>query len=319
MATLIVEELNRIGHVVNRHKVQQLPATIGRGFDNDVILDDQYISPLHSTVTCCDENTITIEDNSLNGIEYDGQISTGTRIDVESGHECILGHTRLRLYSSNHKVPEARPIKHSIGFASKITKPLMLSILLILYISMLVSEIILTASQELTLAKGLTEFFLPVTTIILWAAAWTFVGRLIKHQTLFLLHIGIVLLFLITSNLMDWLAEIVEFNLIPFSVTLVFEMTAVGALLMWLISNHLRFSTSLKNPIRLSAGFLFSAGILGVYYLEVLSKQSNDYFEPPYSTVTKAPYAHIRGNESADNYLKEINAIFDIEIENKNK
>jgi hypothetical protein len=39
-----VEILDKRGHVMQRLRVERLPATIGRAYTNDVILDDPFVS-----------------------------------------------------------------------------------------------------------------------------------------------------------------------------------------------------------------------------------------------------------------------------------
>jgi hypothetical protein len=46
-APLVIEVLARDGEVLTRHRIERLPATIGRALDNDVIVDDPFVAPLH--------------------------------------------------------------------------------------------------------------------------------------------------------------------------------------------------------------------------------------------------------------------------------
>ena len=56
METLaVVEVLGRRGEVVAREKIRSLPASIGRGFDNDVILDDEFVAPRHLQLDAADD------------------------------------------------------------------------------------------------------------------------------------------------------------------------------------------------------------------------------------------------------------------------
>ena len=45
-----LEVLDRAGHVVQRIPVENQPVLIGRAYENDVILDDPYLSPVHLRV-----------------------------------------------------------------------------------------------------------------------------------------------------------------------------------------------------------------------------------------------------------------------------
>ncbi|MDH3326933.1 MAG: FHA domain-containing protein [Gammaproteobacteria bacterium] len=315
MAALIVEELNRIGHVVNRYKVDHFPASIGRGYGNDIILDDQYISPVHVTITQSEDDVIVLNDSSLNGIECEGNTTVGSGVELISGQEFVLGHTRLRFYSPDHKIPETRSTKHSEGLAKKFVQPGMLTLILLIFFVMLFSNVMLSATQELTFKKGLTEFLSPVMFVVVWAAVWAFAGRLIRHQPQFLTHIVVITLFLILSNISDWLAGVSDFNLIPKVAIDIFEMGIVGLMFVWLINNHLRYSTSLLKFTRMLGASAFAVCIVGLYYLNILAVNDRNLFEPLYSTTIRAPYAKIRDDSSIEKYLEDTKVIFDISLD----
>lgn len=63
METLaVVEVLGRRGEVVAREKIHSLPATIGRGFDSDVILDDEFVAPHHLQLEAADDGGFRVSD-----------------------------------------------------------------------------------------------------------------------------------------------------------------------------------------------------------------------------------------------------------------
>ena len=46
-AAVIIEVLDRAGAVSARHRCNELPVSLGRAYDNDVIVDDPFVAPLH--------------------------------------------------------------------------------------------------------------------------------------------------------------------------------------------------------------------------------------------------------------------------------
>lgn len=50
MAELIIQELTPRNRVVRTYTFDAFPVTIGRGFDNDLILTDAYVCPGHATI-----------------------------------------------------------------------------------------------------------------------------------------------------------------------------------------------------------------------------------------------------------------------------
>jgi hypothetical protein len=94
-APYFVEILARNGDVLHRHRLQQLPIRIGRGYDNDVILDDAHSAASHASRNGRAHQMLLRDLGSKNGSYYGGKRcealrSTATRV-------VRLGHTRLRV------------------------------------------------------------------------------------------------------------------------------------------------------------------------------------------------------------------------------
>ena len=84
MAELIVEELNRLGHIVNRYKIEEFPASLGRGFDNDIILDDPYVSPHHVSILPDENGWQIIDEDSLNGIVHFQTLDENQKLTIDT-------------------------------------------------------------------------------------------------------------------------------------------------------------------------------------------------------------------------------------------
>ena len=44
---IFLEVLDRRGRLLDRHRIDRCPITIGRAYANDVIVDDPYVCPTH--------------------------------------------------------------------------------------------------------------------------------------------------------------------------------------------------------------------------------------------------------------------------------
>jgi pSer/pThr/pTyr-binding forkhead associated (FHA) protein len=72
--------------------------TIGRGYDNNIVLSDQYVSACHATITVLD-NGYTLEDNSKNGTLVNGQKIQKQRL--RHGDVIEVGDHRLQFIVSS--------------------------------------------------------------------------------------------------------------------------------------------------------------------------------------------------------------------------
>jgi hypothetical protein len=91
-----IETLARNGDVLHRHRVDRLPITIGRGYNNDFILDDAHTAASHAVVELAEDGALQMRDlGSQNGIVAHGKRQPS--VPINGTTVVRLGHTRLRV------------------------------------------------------------------------------------------------------------------------------------------------------------------------------------------------------------------------------
>jgi len=91
-----IETLARNGDVLHRHRVDKLPITIGRGYNNDFILDDAHTAATHAVVELAEDGALVMRDlGSQNGIVAHGKRQS--HVPIGGTTVVRLGHTRLRV------------------------------------------------------------------------------------------------------------------------------------------------------------------------------------------------------------------------------
>lgn len=103
-APYFLEILAENGEVQQRQRIDTLPIRIGRGYDNDFILDDAHTAPAHAVVEDDGAGGLLLRDlGSHNGVIHRGQRQVQVAL---TGNSIVrLGHTRLRVRPSDHPVP----------------------------------------------------------------------------------------------------------------------------------------------------------------------------------------------------------------------
>lgn len=98
-----IEILAENGEVQQRQRIAALPIRIGRGYDNDFILDDAHTAAQHAIVEDDGAGGLLLRDlGSQNGVIHRGQRQLQV---VLNGNSIVrLGHTRLRVRASDHPV-----------------------------------------------------------------------------------------------------------------------------------------------------------------------------------------------------------------------
>lgn len=108
---LWVEILSRSDEVVARHRVNGATeeVRIGRGYDNDIIVDDPYVSPRHLRIVREPDGTLVAEDlGSANGLLAGADRRRVARAVLDGERSITIGHTRLRVRTADHAVAPER-------------------------------------------------------------------------------------------------------------------------------------------------------------------------------------------------------------------
>jgi hypothetical protein len=104
-----VEILSRHRDVTSRVQIAGRSATVGRGYDNDVIVDDPYVAPHHLRVSRGEAGELVAEDlGSANGTYLDGGKARITRAVIDGAKPLRIGQTLLRVRSSAYAVEPER-------------------------------------------------------------------------------------------------------------------------------------------------------------------------------------------------------------------
>lgn len=105
---IFVEILSRRGHVRERFKLSSFPATAGRAYTNDIILDDPFVSPVHFQIDLSPEGEFLVRDlGTPNGIYPLKSRKRTHEVKIGSGVSFRVGQTLLRLRTPDFAVPPA--------------------------------------------------------------------------------------------------------------------------------------------------------------------------------------------------------------------
>jgi hypothetical protein len=98
-----IETLARNGEVLQRRCIDILPIRLGRGYDNDFILDDDYVAASHARIELDAAGRLVLRDlGSRNGLNHRGKRLQEV---VLSGDTVVrIGHTSLRVRAASFPV-----------------------------------------------------------------------------------------------------------------------------------------------------------------------------------------------------------------------
>ena len=208
---IFVEVLDRSGRLKERIRLERLPATIGRSYQNDVILDDRFVSPEHARLVRDESGEIVVEDlGSTNGV-YTAQPPEKVGRAV-CGPQTLLriGHSLLRIRRPEDAVEPA-----AVEGARVLRLESRWSSLAIFAIGAILAALFeMAETYERIEAKnvvlGLSVIFLL---ILAWAAGWALASRVIVHQARLREHATVATLAMIASSITSTLVDLVTFSL----------------------------------------------------------------------------------------------------------
>ena len=137
MEKVIFETIQRGVH--HYHKIESFPVTVGRAFDNDVILQDVTISPHHLVIEKEDGKLYLRNLSTENGTKIGRKKLTDERVEVETPTSFQLSNIKARLLATDMEV-EKTHVKDCSGFFCVFSNPLWAIALLVITIGLFFFE-----------------------------------------------------------------------------------------------------------------------------------------------------------------------------------
>lgn len=183
-----VEVLSRSGEVTARHRCIGAEIRIGRGYGNDVILDDPYVASEHLLIHRDDAGALVAENvGGAQGLFLGKSRQAIERIALDGDRSIRIGHTDLRVREASHAVPRARAY-----VPPRRRWPLLVT----LAAAILAVELASLWLGETTEPK-LSRYLMPPLGLTLfalgWAAVWSVFGRIFSGQARYERHLLITL------------------------------------------------------------------------------------------------------------------------------
>lgn len=243
---LFVEIMGASGQVNERVKITQLPATIGRAYDNDIIVDDPFMNAHHAQIERNQLDEIILSDlDSANGIYVkDRRVDVG----IITGNETFsLGRTQVRLRPINFTVA---PEKINAASYRYRLWPLAILFLILIAAKDLFTQWLYT-SEPGDLTTYISASISTPAAVLVIAGLMAIIGKLFYGQARFILQLTIAGGFTLLSELLALFGHLVSFSLNLPNFILVtnglaaavsalafyFHLRAMGATRKWLIGS----------------------------------------------------------------------------------
>jgi pSer/pThr/pTyr-binding forkhead associated (FHA) protein len=204
-----VEVLSRHRDIAARFRIDTAEARIGRGYDNDVIIDDPYVAARHLRVFRDEAGQLVAEDlGSTNGTFLDGDRTRLARIVVDGELPIRIGKTHLRIRESHHEVERERmaaPERPTLPVAAVAALGASL-----LGVSAL--QIWLAQTGEQRASSYLAPLLGVVAMVLVWAGIWALMSRIFSGSSHLLRNLLITLAGGLAFSVYHELARLLAFS-----------------------------------------------------------------------------------------------------------
>lgn len=238
---IYVEVLGRTGEIAHRIALARLPATVGRAYDNDVIVDDPLVAPHHLRIERLDDGQLHVTDQgSRNGLHLVPSKRPVPEIAVTGDTRFRIGHTVLRVRSKDWPVPpeEADPVE------SRWRSPAVTALALVAYLALLGLHTYSATIEDFQPARLLAGLPFALLIPAVWAGGWAAIGRLVSGRAHFFAHCTVAMAAATAAFVIEPLLKLAAFALsLPVleAESILAIAVVIGVALFW----HLRLITRL--------------------------------------------------------------------------
>lgn len=307
METLIVQTGVRHGRVAELTRSNDGSLSVGRSFDNDLVLTDIHVAPQQLLFARSGDVWQMQVLDSTNPVFLNDRKVNSESPPVRPGDTVTIGRTRLTLQSADRPVEPTRKLRLANWLSrdggNAFTPVLVLLALALLDLGLTFTE----SSTTLKWAEPAYGQLVAVVIVVLWAGIWALVGRVIRHQPHFGLQLMAGACIMLLTSVLVLGAEYLAYPFHSAGVSELFGWIAAFVLLALLFQINLLIATHLLNAR--AVAIAMSAVIVTVLYGFTAFSQSEDeqvQFTPEYSAKLLPPVLHVSRGDSADTYFAEL-------------
>lgn len=298
-----IEQLNHLHRVTQRTRLEGDTLRLGRGYGNDLVLDDPRVAPAHLVIHVDPQGGLTARAEGEHTLIVEGNRTPQREARIDGDSILRIGHTRLRVRTADYPVPERMAAER---MASPLPYVLSALPLLALVLFMALEKWLTNADASpywRTIPEQLPILFL----VFIWAGGWTLASRMLGHRGRFGTHLLIASTGLFAIGLPDNLMPPLLYSL---SLTPPFFLqgllaSQLGVLLLYVHVSALgeRFQpASYRNLI-------LALLAMGATVTTISLIDHEDKGSPPSVAVSYPPGLRLIGAKSLEQVMEELNGL----------
>lgn len=302
METLIIQTGVRHGRIAEIVRSHDDSFTIGRGFDNDLVLTDLHIAPqqLKFSRDSSGWKLIVLDDTNpvmLNGVKVED-----CPVDVKSGDRVSVGRTKLSLFAEDHPVGETKKLLLQ-NWLSGQPSPAFIPIAVLLLAGLIDFCIaFFEVSTDLKWQEPVMTVVASTLIVLIWSGIWAVTGRISRHQHQFGTQVIGTSVIGVFSTLLMTVAAYLVYPFHSESIQQVVGWLVAFITIALLLRFNLMMATNVQRPA--VVGCMVAGLMMASFFsLTYLGKTKTLKYEPVYSSSLKPPVLRVLDGMSSDAYF----------------
>jgi hypothetical protein len=301
-APYFIETLARNGDVLHRHQINALPIRLGRGYDNDFILDDAFAAPRHAVIEAGEDGQLMLRDlGSKNGVVHRGKRHTS----LAMGGDTVIriGHTSLRVRAADFAVEAELVDRTRHGWEGAF--PGLVGMLLIGMFALF--TVWLSDTQSFQVVRYLQALAYGIGAGLVWGGGWAFANRLFGRHARLGRHLFIFGCALAAMTFYKVGSSVAAY---AFSLEALTRYSSHMAILIAAGMVFYHLSTVKPHNTRRFAITCLVLALLGSG-LKLLSneQQTGRLADTPYMSVVLQPSMRVSPDHGIDEFMADVNAL----------
>lgn len=279
----LIELLERDGRVRQAIEVHRWPATIGRAFDNDVVLDDAHVAPLHARIAADATGALRLEvaDGVVNAVRIGATtVAAGQQVPLPRGAWQIGGSPLRVRWPGEALKPERAMAARGRWWGLGLLGGLLLALEM--------GEVLVGLDPGARATAWLYPLLAVIGAIVLWASLWGLASKIFAHRFAFWPHLAVALRWLLAIGVVNLLLPLIGFAL-SWTWLVALAGFAIGLLAVGWLYQHARLV--LPSMRRALGAALAALWVLGTGATLINTHQSSDRWAGPLYLHRLAPPA----------------------------
>ena len=298
--------------LVKSHKINQFPINIGRGFNNDIIINDQYISKNHLNFDVSEDGNWVIKDlDSLNGVMFNGNNISQKTFKLNSGDQITIGDSIISFFDTNHEIEETKTKISESGFFKLISQQ-HISWAVFFVVGFL--SAIWTYFEEWSIdavENAVSSGVGGLVVILLWSVMWGIAGRIIYNRKTFSGNLGLASIWLLSMGVLHYFKTYLEFITSGNSISYLFIIFLNSAMVSALIFGCLTLIGGMAVKRRIATSIIFSVSLLvGIFGFQYIGKKQT-ILKPEYSNVIQPGIVKILPSTNVPDFISGLDKSFE--------